>query len=139
MSIAADYPTVSQARAHLKDVLDSVENGHTVTVSRDGFISAVLPAERLREYLFRMVQPRVLVTSEDGVVLALMEGRPFVSDGASVDEALKDLILSLREYAEDWEDHLQGAPNHAQSWDLVQLTKLSTDEQLRDWFAHGGE
>lgn len=48
-------------------------------------------------------------------------------------------LLSLREYAEDWEDHLKDAPNHADAWALVQLVKLSTDDELRDWFERGGE
>lgn len=43
------------------------------------------------------------------------------------------IIIALREYAEDWIDHLKNAPNHAGHWPLVQLVRLSTDEKLRDW------
>lgn len=139
MSLSVDYPTASAARAHLKDVLDSVERGRTVTLRRDDLVSAVVAADRLRDYFFHTVSPHVAVTKENGRVVALMDGRPFVSEGADVDGALDDLALSLREYAEDWEERLQHAPNHAQNWALVQLVRLSSDEQLVDWFKHGGE
>ncbi len=134
-----DYPSYSSARAHFKDVLDATERGLSVTVARDGQVSVVLPAERLRAFFFRAVSPRVELAHEDGHVIALMSGRPFVSEGASVDDALDDLRESLREYAEDWEARLQQAPNHRDNWALVQLIKLSSDEELLDWFERGGE
>lgn len=139
MSLVADYPSYSRAREHLKDVLDAAADGRTVTIARDGELAVVVPLERLRSYFFRTVSPRVRVLSEGGRVIALMEDRPFVSEGADVDAALADLVLSLREYAEDWEDRLKNAPNHANAWALVQLVKLSDDPQLRDWLEHGGE
>lgn len=139
MPLTVDYSTASDARKHLKDVLDSVQRGKIVTVRRDELVSAVVPADRLRDYFFRTVSPRVSLTREDDRVIALMDDRPFVSEGADVDDALDDLALSLREYAEDWEDRLQHAPNHAENWALVQLIKLSTEEELLAWFRHGGE
>ncbi|MEV8267374.1 hypothetical protein [Microbacterium sp. NPDC076911] len=139
MSIVVDYPTFTNARAHLKDVLDSNARGITVTVGRDEQVSAVVPAERLREYFFRTVSPRVRLMREDGRVIALMDERPFVSEGADIEGALGDLALTLREYADDWEERLQHAPNHSQQWAIVQLVKLSTDDELREWFRRGGE
>ena len=68
-----------------------------------------------------------------------MDGRPVVSEGTDVDGALAELALSLREYAKDWDDRLERAPNHADNWALVQLIKLSTDEQLLEWLERGGE
>lgn len=139
MSLVADYGTFTEARSHLKDVFDATARGRTVTVRRDGQLSAVMPVERLRAYFFRTVLPRVRVTREDDRTIALMDGRPFVSEGADVDGALADLALSLREYAEDWEDRLEYASNHAGNWALVQLIKLSTGEQLLEWLERGGE
>jgi hypothetical protein len=139
MSIVADYPTFTDARTHLKDVLDSNARGITVTVGRDEQVSAVVPADRLREYFFRTVSPRVRVLGEDGRVIALMDGRPFVSEGTDIEDALGDLALTVREYVEDWDERLQHAPNHSEQWALVQLVKLSTDDELREWFTHGGE
>lgn len=139
MSLTADYGSFTEARSHLKEVLDATARGRTVTVRRDDQISAVMPVELIRAHFFRTLVPGVNVTREDGRTIALMEGLPFVSEGADVDGALADLALSLREYADDWEDRLQHAPNHASNWALVQLVKLSTDGQLRDWFERGGE
>lgn len=134
-----DYPSYSSARTHFKDVLDATERGVSVTVAREGQVSVVLPAERLRAFFFRAVSPRVELTHDGDRVIALMSTRPFVSEGATVDAALDDLRESLREYAEDWEARLQHAPNHRDNWALVQLVKLSSDEELLDWFERGGE
>lgn len=98
-----------------------------------------MQAEHLRKFFFRTVSPRVELASEDGRVIALMSGRPFVSEGATVDDALADLLESLREYAEDWDTRLQHAPNHQDNWALVQLVKLSSEEELLEWFERGGE
>jgi hypothetical protein len=43
------------------------------------------------------------------------------------------MIVALREYAEDWQDRLLDAPNHANNWALVQLITLSSEVQLREW------
>ncbi|MGO4249371.1 hypothetical protein AB4Y87_19330 [Paenarthrobacter sp. RAF54_2] len=49
------------------------------------------------------------------------------------EEATIDLIAALREYAEDWEDHLRRAPNHQGNWALVQLIHSATNEELDAW------
>lgn len=139
MSMVADYASFTDARDHLKDVLDAAARGRVVTVARGRELSAVVQADRLREHLARTVSPDVRIAAEEGRVIALMEGRPFASEGASVEDALADLVLSLREYAEDWEERLQRAPNHAGAWALVQLVRLSEDAQLLEWFERGGE
>ncbi|HRA09514.1 MAG TPA: hypothetical protein PKV54_08265 [Microbacteriaceae bacterium] len=92
-----------------------------------------------RTFLFRAVAPRIELVHEDGRVVVLMSGRPFVSEGATVDDALADLVVSLREYAEDWDVRLQHADNHRGNGALVQLIKLSSDGELLDWFERGGE
>lgn len=134
-----DYPSYSHAREHFKDVLDAATAGRIVTIARGGELHAVVAADRLRDYFFRTVEPRVEVTVDEGRTIALMVDRPFVSEGSNVETALADLVLSLREYAEDWERRLQRAPNHSEAWPLVQLVKLSTDAELLAWFERGGE
>lgn len=136
---AADYPSFSSARAHLKDVLDQADRGRLVTISRGQEVSVVLSADKLRRLLTQAVQPRLQVAHEDDRVITFMESRPFVSEGYTVDEALEDMLESLREYADDWHDHLSEAPNHARNWALVQLVNLSSDQQLREWFERDGE
>lgn len=138
-TLVADYESVATARSDFKTVLDRSERGHTVTVRRGGVLSAVTSAERLRAYFAKTCSPRTKVFHEDGRWVALLEGRPFVSEGATVDDAIDDLLVSLREYAEDWEDRLQGAPNHEHNWALVQLITLSSDDELRHWIERGDE
>ena len=62
-----------------------------------------------------------------------MSGQPFAAEATELGEALEDFVDALRDYAEDWEDHLYAAPNHRENWALVQLVDLSTDEQLTTW------
>lgn len=137
MSLSVDYPSYSAARSHFKELLDATAAGRSVTVERDGHLAALVPADRLREHLAATTAANVSVFREDGRFIALMEGRPFVSEGTTVDEALADLLVSLREYAADWNERLKVAPNHQAAWALVQLVQLSTDEQLFDWFDGG--
>lgn len=140
MSIAhVDYDSVTEARKDLRSVLDASERGKAVTINRNASISAVVPAERLRSYFFKTVSPRAKIFSEDGRWVVLLEDRPFVSEGLTVDDAVADLVLSLREYAEDWDARLRLAPNHEQNWALVQLVNLSSDAELVKWLEQGGE
>ena len=56
---------------------------------------------------------------------------------STFDAAINEMIDALREYAEDWQDHLLDAPNHRDNWGLVQMICLSTDDQLREWLVGG--
>jgi len=94
----------------------------------------VVDAERLR-YFLSSIGPRPRVIAEDGWWSLFFPGLPIAAEGGSLDEVFDDAILVLREYAEDWVDHLRVAPNHANNWGLVQLVALSTDEQLRTWLS----
>ncbi|MEU2030588.1 hypothetical protein [Nocardia amamiensis] len=66
-----------------------------------------------------------------------MPGLPVAADGATFDKAVDEMILALREYADDWQSRLRAAPNHRENWGLVQLIGLSNDAQLRDWLVRG--
>lgn len=136
---ASDYPSFSTARAHLKEVLDQADSGRVVTVTRRQKVSDVISVDKLRRLLFLTVQPQLHVAHEAGRVITFMESRPFLFEGFTVDDALEDMIESLREYAEDWVDHLAEAPSHVGNWGLVQLVNLSSDQELREWFERDGE
>lgn len=138
MTITAPHSfSSSQARKEFSSVLDLAEHGGLVTVNRGKTRSAVVSADRLREHLAATTPARARISVDDGVYVVFLEGRPFVSEGSTVDEAMRDLVESLREYAEDWIERLQYAPNHADAWGLVQLVTLSTDEQLVEWLRAG--
>lgn len=133
MNSPSTYDSASAARADFKGLLDAAESGRVVTVERANHRAAVVDAERLRDYFVRTVLANAEIFAEDDAWVILMPGRPFAAEAGGYDEVVTEMIEVLREYAEDWQDHLVTVPNHAQNWGLVQLIELSTDEQLRSW------
>jgi len=129
------YDSYTEARNKLKDLLDAAESGQVATVRRDAATAAVLDAERLRYFLASVVPSRAQVVQEAGGWSVFIPGLPVAADGATFEEAITDMIDALREYADDWQDHLLHAPNHRDNWGLVQLISLSSDEQLSEWLA----
>lgn len=127
-----EYERVGVAREHLKEILDTAAAGSPVSVRRDAKRFAVVDVARLRHFL-ASIGPRPEVAAEDGGWSLFFPGLPIAAEGATFDEAIDDAIVVLREYADDWMDHLHTASNHANTWGLVQLVALSSDDQLRGW------
>ncbi|WP_086821088.1 type II toxin-antitoxin system HicB family antitoxin [Allokutzneria sp. NRRL B-24872] len=134
---AVHFDSYTEARAHLKDLLDAAEKGRVATVRRDTAVTAVVAVERLRHFLASIVPSRAQVVPEDGAWSVFIPGLPVAADGASFDEAIGEMVDALREYAEDWQERLLDASNHRDNWGLVQLISLSSDEQLREWLVGG--
>jgi predicted RNase H-like HicB family nuclease len=132
------YDSYTDARAHLKDLLDAAERGRVATVRRDAGRTAVVDVERLRTSLATLSPSRAQVVAEEGGWSVFIPGLPVAADGATFEEAIVEMIDALREYAEDWQERLLDAPNHRNNWGLVQLISLSTDDQLRDWLVGPG-
>jgi predicted RNase H-like HicB family nuclease len=130
---AVYFDTYSDARAHLKELLDAAERGRPATLRRDAHRSAVVEADRLRHYLACVRPAGAELVAEAGGWSAYLTRLRIAADGATADEAIDELVVALREYAEDWADHLADAPNHAAHWGLVHLVVLSDDGQLHDW------
>ena len=135
----ADFESVTEARKSFRAVLDMADRGRAVTINRNNTVSAVVPAGKLRAFFAATVPSRASVFAEDDRWVVLMEGRPFVSEGDTLDAAVADLVVSLREYAADWDARLRLAPNHEDNWALVQLVNLSSDEELTSWIEQEGE
>jgi predicted RNase H-like HicB family nuclease len=129
------YDSYTDARTHLKDILDAAAQGRPVIIRRDATKTAVVDADRLRDLLAKINAARAEVAFEAGGCAVFIPGLPVAADGADLDEALTEMVEALHEYAEDWQDHLHVAPNHRDNWGLVQLIVLSDDEQLRAWLA----
>ena len=129
------YDSYSEARAHLKDLLDAAERGRVATVRRESASAAVLDVARLRHFLATVVPSRAQVVPESGGWSVFIPGLPIAADGPTFDAAIDEMVEALREYAEDWQDRLLDAPNHRDNWGLVQLISLSDDDQLREWLA----
>lgn len=130
---AVHFDSYTDARTHLKDLLDAAERGRVATVRRDSRTTAFVDQERLRYFLASVSPSRAQVVAEAGGWSIFIPGLPVAADGATLGEAVDEMILALREYADDWQDRLLEAPNHANKWGLVQLVALSSDVQLREW------
>lgn len=127
------FGSYTVARRHLRALLDTARTGRVTTLDRDRERFTVVDAGVLRRQLARLRPSNAVVVAEGGGWAALVPGVPVAGDGSTLDEAVSDLVDALREYADDWNDHLVDAANHRDNWALVQLVELSTDEQLRDW------
>src|SRR5271155_3146131 len=130
---AVHYDSYTDARNNLKQLLDAAEHGLVATIRRDAALTAVLDAGRLGHFLASVVPSGARVVQEGDGWSVFIPGLPIAADAVSFDEAVSEMIETLREYAQDWQDHLLGAPNHQDNWGLVQLISLSSDAQLRGW------
>lgn len=130
---ALHYDSYTEARAHLKELLDAAAQGRPASVRRDASTAMVVDAERLRRFLVSSYPSKAQVVAEAGGWSAFIPGLPVSADGATFDEAITEMVDALREYAEDWQDHLYNVRNHAENWGLVHLIELSDDPQLREW------
>jgi predicted RNase H-like HicB family nuclease len=130
---AVHYKSYTEARTHLKDLLDAAERGRVATVRRDSATTAVVDVARLRKVLASTIPPRAEVVPEAGGWSVFIPGLPVAADGDTFDAAIKEMVDALREYAEHWQERLLDSPNHRENWGLVQLISLSDDDQLRDW------
>ena len=133
MNSAVHYNSFSHARSNFKDLLDAAEQGRVATVRRESATSAVVDADRMRHFLASVIPSRAQVVPEAEGWSVIIPGLPVAADAESFEEAIADMVLALREYAEDWQDHLRDAPNHRDNWGLVQLIVLSSDDHLRSW------
>lgn len=91
--------------------------------------------KRVREGLSKLVAIRPGVSFSKSGCYINLPGLPIYGEGPDLDAALTDLVSELREYSHAWHERLNAAPNHRDSWGLVMLTDLSTDQQLADWLA----
>jgi hypothetical protein len=129
---AVHYNSFTDARSHFRDLLDAAQRGHVASVRRDDERVAIVDAERLRHFLGALV-PRAQVVPEAGGWSIFIPGLPLAADGSTLNEAVDEMVIALRDYADDWHDHLSKAANHADNWGLVQLISFSDDTQLRTW------
>lgn len=130
---AVHFDSYTEARAHLKALLDAAETGRVATVRRESAVTAIVDVVRLRHYLTVVSPSRAQVVAEAGGWSIFIPGLPLAADGETFEDAVTEMIDAMREYADDWQDHLLDAPNHRDNWGLVHLISLSDDEQLRDW------
>ena len=131
---APHYTSYTEARTHLKDLLDASARNQLPTVQRDNELHIVVSADRMRRILEQANPSRAQSEAQSHGGWAMFTAHPPLAvEGADFDATVDEMVGELREYAEDWDNHLGTAPNHRDYWGVVQLVKLSTDEQLREW------
>ena len=127
------FATLSEARAHMPQLTDDAISGRPVSYFRDGRQVAAVDADRLRDALSQLHPARAEVFREGGLVGMVISDLGLAVEGVTFDDAISELVIALREYAADWNDHLLNAVNHANNWGIVQVIALSTDEELAGW------
>jgi len=136
MASQVQFESVAEGRAHLKELLDAAAHGIPAGLRRDREGFAVVDATRLRHVLAGLSRSAEVVAEADGWSV-FIPGTPIAADGATLADAVSEMVEALREYAADWIDRLSTAPNHAHNWGLVQLVVLSGDGELADWLSAG--
>ncbi len=133
MPAQVEYRSAREGREHFKNILDAADSGRPTTVTRDARRVAAVDADRLVHFLVGVRPSGAQVVAENDGWSIFIPGIPVAADGATLDEAVEDMIDALRDYAEAWSDRLRLAPNHVDNWGLVQIIALASDRQLRDW------
>ena len=134
---AVQYDRFTDARTHLKELLDAAEEGRPAAVVRQDRSTVLVDRQRFVCYLMALNAGRVELVPDGDSWLAVVADSPIAAEGDDAADAIDELIEALREYAEDWSARLRLAPNHQQNWGLVQLVDHSTDDGLRVWISGG--
>lgn len=127
------FESYTKARTNFRDLLDAAQAGYVTTLERGRGRYAVIDGEVLRAQLATLLPSRAVVAAEGGGWAAFLPGLPLSGEGDDLDDALDDLIETLRDYAVDWNERLIHAPNHRGNWALANLVELSDDAQLKEW------
>lgn len=124
--------TATAVRSAWAASLNAAADHRPVVFHRGEQDFALLPASLLRDVLRRAV-PAPEVIAEDEGWTVLLPGHPVAADGATLDEALRDFVSALRDYADAWDDRLHRTPNHQHAAALVQHVSVSDDDELFTW------
>jgi len=128
----AKEPTATSVRGSWAASLNAAADRRPVVFHRGDQDFALLPAPLLRDVLRRAVPAPEIIAEDDGWTV-LLPGHPVAADGSTLDEALRDFVSALRDYADAWDDRLHRAPNHQHAAALIQHVSVSDDDELLAW------
>ena len=134
---AVRYDRFTEARTHLKELLDAAEEGRPAAVIRHGRSTVLVDRPRFVRYLMALNAGRVELVPDGDAWLAVVADSSIGAEGDDAADAIDELIDAMREYAEDWSVRLRLASNHEHNWGLVQLVDHSSDDELRAWITGG--
>ena len=132
MVVSVKEPTATEVRGSWAATLNTAAERRPVVFHRGDQDFALLSASLLRDVLRRAVPAPEVVAEDDGWTVVL-PGHPVAADGATLDDALRDFLSALRDYADAWHDRLHQAPNHQHAAGLVHYVALSDDDELMAW------
>ena len=130
---AVQFDRFTDARTHLKELLDAAEEGRPAAVVRQNRSTALVDRRRFVGYLMALNAGRVELVPDGDSWVAVVADSPVAAEGDNAADAVEELIVALRENAEDWSARLRLAPTHAENWGLVQLVDHCSDDELRVW------
>jgi hypothetical protein len=129
---ATKEPTATEVRASWAATLNAAADRRPVVFHRGDQDFALLPASLLRDVLRRAVPAPEVLAEDDGWTV-LLPGHPVAADGMTLDDALRDFVVGLRDYADAWNERLHRAPNHQHAAALVHHVVVSDDDELLAW------
>jgi hypothetical protein len=124
--------TATEVRGSWATALNAAAEGRPVVFHRGDQDFALLPAALLREVLRRAVPAPEVIAEGDGWTV-LLPGHPVAADGLTLEDALRDFVSALRDYADAWTERLHRAPNHQHAASLIHHVVISDDGDLVAW------
>ncbi len=119
---------MTEARRRLPTLFEKARAGEWQLVGRRGRPEAVIAgAADLDELLGAAYRFHPELVFGEGTVGAWLPELETHAAGATVEDALADLADVMVEYAEDWQDHLHGAPNQRPRAGYVRRIQLAGD------------
>lgn len=127
------YDSVAEARANFKDLSVAASEGRPARYMREGKSVAVVDLDRLVRTVALLHPAKAEVFHEDDAVGLAIPELGLAVEGDTLDDAVVDMVEALRDYAQDWVDHLRTASNHSDNWGVVQIIEGSDDAYLTKW------
>lgn len=127
-----ERPSATYVRSAWAASLNTAAEGRPVLFHRGAEDFAILPASLLRAVLQRAVPAPEVIAEDDGWTV-LLPGHPVAADGTTLDEAVRDFVSALQDYADAWNDRLHRAPNHQHAAALVHHVAVSSEDELLAW------
>jgi len=135
---SAKDPTATAVRGAWAASLNAAADRRPVVFHRGDQDFVLLPASLLRDVLHHAVPAPEVVAEDDGWTV-LLPGHPVAADGTTLEDALRDFVSALRDYADAWDDRLHRAPNHQHAAALVHHVYVSDDDELMAWARGPGD
>lgn len=134
------FDTVSEARAHMREVIDAAHERIPVRIRRGSRRVVVVDEELFIELVSKTsAVPVPQVYEENDGWTVVLPGTPIAADSTDFNECVDDFVDVLQDYAADWisDVELRTARSHRGNAALVALVDSLTHEEMRSWVLGG--